>query len=82
MGGFGRSNRKRADDSPLLAQRRLNFTDPDEGAQVFELSAVLRHAYAAHGVSLLAESGRLWGDGGKLKWGGAKKEGGEVCGGH
>lgn len=39
--------------SPLLAQRRLDFTDSDQRAQVFELGAVLRQTDAPHGVSLL-----------------------------
>lgn len=37
---------------PLLAQRCLYLTDSDQRAQVLELSAVVRHADAAHGVRL------------------------------
>lgn len=38
--------------SPLLTQCCLDFTDSDQGAQVFEFGAVLRHTDAPHGVSL------------------------------
>lgn len=38
--------------SPLLAQRRLDFTDSDQRSQIFELGAVLRQTDAPHSVSL------------------------------
>lgn len=38
--------------SPLLTQCCLYFTDSDQGPEVFQLSAVLRHTDAPHGVSL------------------------------
>lgn len=37
---------------PLLTQCCLYFTDSDQGPEVFELSTVLRHTDAPHGVSL------------------------------
>lgn len=37
---------------PLLTQCCLYFTDSDQGPEVFQLSAVLRHTDAPHGVSL------------------------------
>lgn len=40
--------------SPLLTQCCLDFTDSDQGAQILELGAVLRHTNAPHGVSLFA----------------------------
>ena len=42
---------------PLFAQRGLYLTHSDQGAQVLELGAVLRHADAAHGVGLLRSLG-------------------------
>lgn len=37
---------------PLLPQCGLDFRDSDQGAQVFQLSAILRQADAAHAVGL------------------------------
>ena len=45
---------------PLLAECCLYFTDSNQRPQIFELSAVLRHANAAHGVSLFSKSWCLW----------------------